>query len=175
MLTRSIAAVVLSLFALAVHAGEVVTPDSAVTFTVPDDFTPFSADEIKQKWPTAASPPSFVVGNASRATSIAYDLKANPLKLEELPQAMKTFEAVFTRIVPGIAWKRRELIELGGRQWVMLELTSNAVDTDIYNIMLITSFRGRLLALNFNSTKSDFVPMEAALRRSVASVKLSAS
>lgn len=173
MLPRSISALLLSLFVLTAQAGDFVTPDSAVTLTVPDDFTVFSANEIKQKWPTSASPPSFVVGSTSRSTSIAYDLKKNPLKLEELDQAMMAFEGVFTRIVPGISWKRREITEIAGRKWVMLELTSNAVDTDIYNIMLITSFRGRMLALNFNSTKRDFVQMESALRRSIASIKLS--
>ena len=172
MLSRSIAAVLLFLLALTARAGDVVTPDSAVTITVPDDFTSLSADEIKQKWPTSASPPSYVVGNRSRSTSIAYDLKANPLKPEDLPKAMKAFEAVFNRIIPGISWKRRELTEIAGREWVMLELTSSAVDTDVYNIMLITSFRGRMLALNFNSTKQDFAQMESVLRRSVASVKL---
>lgn len=175
MLQRLLASISLALaswLALGAHAGEVVTPDAAVTMTVPDDFTPFSADEIKQKWPTA-SPPAFAVGNSTRTTSIAYDLKANPARLEDLDKLLGAFAAVFTRVVPGIAWKRREITEIDGRKWAMLELTSNAVDTDIYNIMLITAFRGRMLTLNFNSTKSDFVHMEPALRRSVASLRLS--
>lgn len=172
MLNRRLAFVLPVFLALAVQAGEVVTPDAAVTLTVPDDFTSFSADEIRQKWATSASPPSFVVGNKKRSTSIAYDLKPNKLRPEDLDQAMKVFEGVFTRVVPGISWKRREIIEIGSRKWVMLELSSNAVDTDIYNIMLITSFQGRMLALNFNSTKRDFIQMESALRRSVASIQL---
>ncbi|MCA0244719.1 MAG: hypothetical protein LCI02_28260 [Proteobacteria bacterium] len=172
MLNRLIALLLPLCLALAAHAAEVVTPDSIVSFTVPDEFTTFSSDEIKQKWPTSASPPSFAVGNPKRSTSIAYDLKANPLRAENLDQALKAFEAVFSRIVPGIVWKRREMVELAGRKWVMMELTSNAIDSDIYNIMLITSFRGRMLTLNFNSTKRDFEQMEPALRRSVASLKV---
>jgi hypothetical protein len=172
MLYRLLALVLFPCLAFTAQAGDVATPDAVVTLTVPDDFTALSREEIQRKWPTSASAPSFAVGNKSRSTSIAYDLKPNPLRQEELGQALQAFEGVFTRIVPGIDWKRREIIEMAGRQWVMLELTSSAVDTDIYNIMLITAYRGRMLAMNFNSTKQDFEAMEPALRRSVASLRL---
>lgn len=172
MLNRLLSLFPVLLLAFTAHAGEVVTPDGAVTLTVPDGFTTLSADEIRQKWPTSASPPSFVVGNTERSTAIAYDLKANALPPKDLDKALKAFEGVFTRIIPGIVWKRRELTEIAGRQWIQLEFTSHAVDTDIHNVMLATSFRGRMLAMNFNSTKRDFAEMERPLRDSIASLRL---
>ncbi|CAA6677571.1 Unannotated [Lentimonas sp. CC4] len=51
-------------------------------------------------------------------------------------------------------------------------MTSNAVDADIYNIMLITGLNGQMLAFNFNSTKSDFPKYENSLRESIKSIKL---
>ena len=53
-----------------------------------------------------------------------------------------------------------------------MEMTSNAVDTDIYNIMLLTGVEEKMLVFNFNSTKKDFPKYEAALRKSLNSVKL---
>ena len=69
-------------------------------------------------------------------------------------------------------WKRKEIIEMAGQRWIFLEMTSSAIDTDIYNIMLITPFDGKMLIFNFNSTKEDFAEQEAALRASVASIRL---
>lgn len=54
----------------------------------------------------------------------------------------------------------------------LLDGTSGSSHARIYNIMLITSFHGKMLTMNFNSTKGDFEHVESALRRSVASVKV---
>jgi hypothetical protein len=64
------------------------------------------------------------------------------------------------------------IIELSGRKWVMLEMTSEAADTEIYNIVLATGYKGQLLMFNFNSTKKDFPNFEKALRESIASIKV---
>ncbi len=75
-------------------------------------------------------------------------------------------------MIPGIEWKKNEIIEHSGQKWVLMEMTSNAVDTDIYNILLMTGFDGKMLVFNFNSTKKDFPKYEAELRKSLKSVKL---
>lgn len=154
---------------LVAHANSVITPDGVLRLEVPEDFTELSPDEIAYKW-RMASAPGFAVGNASRSTSIAYDLKQNPLPEDGLPKALEAFEGVFNRIIPGIDWKRRELIELAGRRWMLMEFGSHAVDDDMHNIMLVTSYQNRMLTLNFNSTHGDFLQMESALRRSIQSI-----
>lgn len=171
---RPLAALVLSLAALSASAGEVQTPDGVIRFAVPDEFTVLSAEEIRVKWPTTASPPSFAVGNDRRSVTVAYDLRTHRLLPADLNKTMAAFGQLMVRLVPGLEWKRRELVELSGRQWILMELTSSAIDTDIYNIMLVTSFRDRMLTLNFNATRSAFEQAQAALRASVASVRLDA-
>lgn len=171
MMIRIFITLLLSVAACATMAAEIQTPDAIVSMTVPDDFRALSAEEIHRKWPTG-SPPSFVVGNATQSTTIAYDLKADALAPNGLAQALRSFEEVFSRAVPGIEWKRHEIVELVGREWMLLEFMSNAVDTDIHNIMLVTSHDGRMLTLNFNSTRGEFAQMEDALRQSVASIRV---
>ena len=105
-------------------------------------------------------------------TTIAYQLKAHPVKESDLPEVQKAFAQIFDRVIPGIEWKQNALVELVGQKWLFMEMTSRAIDQDIYNIMLITSHKGEMLMFNFNSTKKDFPKMEKALRDSIKSITL---
>ena len=145
--------------------------DTGVTFEAPEGFRPLSNELIAAKWPTNRAP-AFAVGTPTGGATVAYDLKPNNIPQEALPEMRKSFTELFERTIPGIAWKKNEIIEHSGQKWLLMEMTSNAVDTDIYNMMLLTGFRGKMLVFNFNSTKEDFPKYEAALRRCLTSVKL---
>ena len=146
-------------------------PGSTVSLEIPAGFTPLTTADIAIKFPRT-NPPGYVVGNARRTTSIAYDLKPQPIKDAGLEEGLQVFGTLMGRLIPNLVWKRKEIIEMAGQRWIFLEMTSSAIDTDIYNIMLITPFDGKMLIFNFNSTKEDFAEQEAALRASVASIRL---
>ena len=146
-------------------------PNTEVTFEAPEGFAPLSPEMMALKWPSNRAP-AFAVGTATGSTTIAYDLKSNFIPQNELPDALKFFTQVFERIVPGIVWKKKEVIPLSGQNWLLLEMSSNAIDTDIHNIILITGYKGKLLMFNFNSTKEDFLKYENVLRQSLQSIKL---
>ena len=152
-------------------ADPIKVADTQVTFEAPEDFKPLSKEIIATKWPTNRAP-AYAVGTPSGTTTVAYDLKPNNIPQEALPEVQKSFTELFERMIPGIAWKKNEIIEHSGQKWLLMEMTSNAVDTDIYNIMLMTGYQGKMLVFNFNSTKEDFSKYEAALRKSLKSVKL---
>jgi hypothetical protein len=145
--------------------------DKDVTFEAPEGFKPLSKELIAAKWPTNRAP-AYAVGTPSGSTTVAYDIKPHSVPQEELPDVQKSFTELFERIIPGIEWKKNEIIEHSGQKWLLMEITSNAVDTNIYNILLITGFEGKMLAFNFNSTKEDFPRYEAQLRKSLRSVTL---
>ncbi len=86
---------------------------------------------------------------------------------------MGSFEKTFSRMIPGIEWKEKRILNLADREWIFLEMTSNAIDTDIYNILLVTNYGKEMLVFNFNSTKEDFPKYEKLLRQSVESIKIS--
>lgn len=152
-------------------ADTITVADTAVTFEAPDEFKPLSKEMIAKKWPTNRAP-AFAVGTSSGATTVAYDLKPHNIPQEALPEVQKSFKELFDRMIPGIVWKKNEIIEHSGQKWLLMETTSNAVDTDIYNIMLLTGYQGKMLVFNFNSTKEDFPRYEDALRMSLKSVTL---
>ncbi|EPJ46482.1 MAG: hypothetical protein OFPII_20250 [Osedax symbiont Rs1] len=158
-------------FSLASMAQAISISDSGISFDAPDEFQPVAQQIIDIKWPQKNAP-KWVVGNKSASTTIAFDLKPNDISTVPLSAVMKHFKKTFDRVIPGIEWKKREIIELSGKKWLFLEMTSNAIDTDIYNIMLLTSYGKQMLIFNFSSTKEDFAKYETALRNSIQSIKL---
>ena len=112
-----------------------------------------------------------MIGTRTGSTTIAYDLKSNKIPEDKLDDVRKAFKGVFDRVIPGIQWKKNEIIELAGRKWIYLEMTSKAIDTDIYNILLVTGYEGKMLIFNFNSTKEEFPKYEAKLRKSIQTIK----
>jgi hypothetical protein len=103
---------------------------------------------------------------------VAYDLKPHQIPQDKLDEVQKVFTALFGKIVPIIAWKRNEIIEHEGQKWLFMEMTSEAMDTDIYNMLLVTGFDGQMLVFNFNSTKEEFPKYERMLRDSIKSIRL---
>lgn len=167
-----LAALILLLgLALGAHAAKFSVPGAGISFDAPTGFTALSKDEIAVKFPSNRAP-SGVIGNARRTTTIAFELKPDKLAPQQLGEAKEALERMFERIIPGLEWKGRKIVQLQGQDWIQLEMSSRAVDTDIHNIMLVTSRDGRILIFNFNSTKSEFPFVENALRDSIRSIKV---
>jgi len=149
-----------------IHVGE-----TDITFVPPSGFEALPQEIIDQKWPNNRAP-RFVVGNEGAGTTVAYDLKPNQVRQDELPEMQEQFVNLFERIIPGLEWKKKEIVEHSGQKWVFLEMTSQVVDTDIYNIMMVTGFGDEMLVFNFNSTREEFPKYEDQLRASLKSIKL---
>jgi len=153
----------------AVAGNRTTLDDGGVSFVVPEGFQTLTKEVMAAKWLSNRAP-RFAVGNKDASTTIAYDIKPNAVTESQLPDLLKTFEQLFPRIIPGLKWKRKEVKKIGDRHWVYVEMTSHAVDTDIYNIVLATPYKGKLLMFNFNSTKEEFPKLENALRESIESI-----
>ncbi len=164
--------VMLALFVAPIATADVVEVDgTGITFEAPDEFVPLSQEYIDIKWPSRNAP-RFAVGNERATTTIAFDIKPRDIANADMTELLAAFEQVFDRVIPGIRWIAKDIIERDGQQWLYLEMTSNAIDTDIHNIMLITAFGNEMLLLNFNSTREDFPKYEQALRVSIDSIRL---
>ena len=169
--TKLLAYSFVATLAFEANATQFSIPGAGASFEAPDGFTELSAKEISSKY-LSGRPPTFVVGDEQRLTTIAYDLKPTPLPPDTLKEVKATFETLFERMIPGIEWKKKAIVSMQGQEWILLEMTSHAIDTDIYNIMLITPRNGKMLLFNFNSTKAEFPKLELALRKSIQSILL---
>ncbi len=150
--------------------------NGAITFDVPKGFTALSPEEIKLKYPSIHAP-RFVVGNQTRSVSVAYDLKETQMPVDrlvdaDLPTVQQGVSMSFERLIPGLQWVKREIVQINGKKCMMFEMTSNAIDQDIHNLMLMTFFKGKLFIVNFNSTKSAFPSNEAELKRCIQTIAI---
>ncbi|MCH2124820.1 MAG: hypothetical protein MK165_08510 [Pirellulaceae bacterium] len=159
------------LISFPVFADPIKVAETDVTFAPPDGFKALPQEIIDLKWPNKRAP-KFVVGNDNASTTVAYDIKPNNLPQKDLVDAQKVFTDIFEKIVPDIEWEKNEIIEHSGQKWLLMEMTSRAIDTNIYNIMFATGYKGQMLMFNFNSTKEDFPKYEKQLRASLKSVQL---
>ena len=152
-------------------AKEVQVDSQNLIFQAPDNFTEFSPEMISVKFPSSRAP-KHVIGTSSGTTCIAYDITQNAITPEQLPEAQQALTQTFDRVIPGIEWIQNKIIEKKGTKWVYLEMTSRAIDQDVHNIMLATSYKGQFLIFNFNSTKKEFPLYEEALRKSIDSIEV---
>ena len=84
--------------------------DTEITFEPPEGFKEVSQEIIDLKWPTNRAP-KFVVGDETASTTVAYDLKPHQIPQDKLGDVQKSFTKLFERIVPGINWKKNEIIK----------------------------------------------------------------
>jgi len=168
---RVILCLLLLLSPLALIAEEININDTGITFTAPEEFTPLPQLMIDIKFPKK-SPPRWVIGNESASTTIAFDVKPNDISGVSLPELSEYFKGALEQIIPGVEWKKLEIIELAGQEWIYLEMTSSAEDTDIHNMMVVTGIEKEMVLFNFNSTTQEFPKYEAKLRESLQTIKL---
>lgn len=159
--------------ACAAHAQRISIQGTDASFESPAGFKELSAEVLALKFNRGGNPPKFAVGNEDATTTVAYEIRPVKIVDSDLPGILGSFEQQFQGRVPGLKWIRRELMEKQGQRWIYLEFTSTAVDADIHNLMLMTPLNGSLLAINFNSTRADFIRYEPALRASIDSIRLS--
>ena len=146
--------------------------DGRVSFIPPAGFRQLTKEEIARKY-FRGNPPQYVFANETLTTTVAVTFSNAKVSPEQLPEYKQAMEAMLPRLIPGLQWLTREVVELSGRKWFHLEMTSHAVDTDIHNHLYSTSFDGKALTFGFNSTVKEYPKMKEVLGKSVRSIKLS--
>ena len=142
-----------------------------LSFEVPNGFSAMNRDQIALKYPKA-SPPQYVYSNERGSVSIAVTFSKSAVTIGQLGELKSAMEQMLPRMTPGLQWITRETVSINGQAWVHLEMTSSAVDTDIHNHMYLTSFDGRMLGINMNSTTREYESIRAAFARSRNSMRI---
>lgn len=168
---RSIFLLSIIAFSMNVMAGEIQIPGTTVWFVAPDGFSKLDQEEIDVKFPSKTAP-RHAIGNERRTTTVAYDVRDVEITDEALERQIDDIDQMFGRAIPGFESIDRGMRTLNGKKWAYFEMKSNALDADIHNIVLMTAHQGRMVVLNFNSTKSEFVAIEPLLRASISTLHL---
>lgn len=168
---KIIIALLLAMLATGAQATDVTSEDGKISFTVPDDFAPLNDEERSAKYP-AGNAPRYLVGNATRTTNIAYDIKSSKIEYHDLLEFQSILTESFARAVPNVQFVMNDIRTMNGRQWIYIELTSAAYEADIHNIILVTPYKDDLLMFTFASTKKEFPLLKDALRASIKSIRI---
>ena len=121
---------------------EINVLNDKVSILAPQDFLPMSAELIELKYP-ATSRPTKVLSDETGGVSLAFNHTNTPMRPDQVNEAFNAISSMFRNIFPTAKWIREEVIEQNGTQFMVLELITPAVDTDIHNIIYGTSVDGR--------------------------------
>lgn len=152
-------------------AREIQIGATGVSFEVPDEFEALSQSLIDRKWPLKNAP-RYALGTPTGSSTIAYDLKDQDISRLDPDALRKKLETVFERMVPGIRWIDRRIIQRAGRKWIFFEMSSHALDTDIHNLILISPLGKQMLIFNFNSTRAEIGRYRPLFIRSILSIRI---
>lgn len=143
-----------------------------VSFVPPADFTAMTPEEITLKFPSNGNQPQYVYANQRRSVSVAITFSPAKISPQQLPE-LKTFLPKFLeRVKPDIKWITQNFTMIDNLRWIQLEFISSAIDTDIHNDAYFTSFDGKMLGFNFNSTVEQYDASSAELRQSRNSITI---
>ena len=146
--------------------------DDKVIFILPNGFKIMPSEVAEKKYPNA-NRPQHIYSDKKATSSIGItfnrQVKVAPNQLSQFQEYMvKTYE----RMIPGLKWLKNSLVTINGTRWINLIFISNALDTEIYNNMLMTSLDNSLLMFNFNTTKEEFNNISQLLISSMESITI---
>ncbi|MCG8609027.1 MAG: hypothetical protein MI864_00700 [Pseudomonadales bacterium] len=122
-----------------------------VSILAPSGFGPMSQDILEMKYPSDRRP-SEVLSDSTGGVTLAFNHTNNPMKPSQVKEAHTSISSMFHNMFPSAEWIRDEVIEQNGNVFMVMELITPAIDTEIHNIMYGTSVDGRFLLASFNTT-----------------------
>ena len=144
--------------------------EKRVSFVPPAGFTAMTPEEIALKFPSGANQPQYVYANQRRTVSVAITFSQARISPDQLPELKNFLPKFLEQVRPGIKWITQDFTVINKVRWIQLDFISRAIDTNIHNDTYITSFDGKMLGFNFNSTVEQYDAAKAELRKSRDSV-----
>lgn len=123
-----------------------------VAVMAPAGFTRMTAEAMRAKYP-AQRPPTEALTNESGSINVAFNHTQSAMTPAQIPEAFAAVERQIKATYPGSRWNRSEVVRQGGRVFGVLDFWSPALDTEVRNIMVVTSVDGRALIVSFNVTR----------------------
>jgi len=122
-----------------------------VSILVPKNFGPMQKDILKLKYPSSRKPTE-VLSNTAGSVTLAFNHTNDLMHPIQVRQSHATISKMFHNLYPSATWIRDEVVEQNGSTFMVLELITPAMDTQIHNIIYGTSVDGRFLLAAFNTT-----------------------
>lgn len=122
-----------------------------VSLITPKSFGPMPQNILELKYPSSRRPTE-VLSDSTGGVSLAFNHTRNPMSPYQIEKARASMSKMFHNMYPSAKWLRDKTINVNGRMFMVFELITPAMDTQIHNIMYGTSVDNRLLLISFNTT-----------------------
>lgn len=159
----------------AAEPASVKTPSGTLSLDTPPGYSMLSDAELSAKFGRHGRKPLAAWGNAARTSTVAVTwsrMAQQPLTRERLPQLQSAMEKSLPLLTPGMVLGETGLVDIGPRQWVRIESTAPALDTQIHNLMLLTDLGGHMVGVNYNATAADHAQQEHGFKASAQTLRV---
>lgn len=141
-----------------------------VEVLVPKAFKIMDAEMLALKYPSKQGTAFLVYTDEDATVNIAFEHLPNKATLQDLPAIKQVFEQQFNQ--PQIDFKKGEIKNINGRDFIVIEMITPAIDTEVYNLMFVTSLDGKLLMGTFNCTVEKMQEWQPLAEQILSSVKV---
>jgi len=117
---------------------------------IPSDFFLMDIEKKRAKYPFL-NERTTIYSNREASVNISFDLTDHMGNEKDLPEIKKILDKQYN--ISSIDFEKSEIQRINGKDFVLLEFVSNAIDTRVYNIMFLTISEGHIVMGAFNCTE----------------------
>jgi hypothetical protein len=127
--------------------------DDRLSLLIPASFKLMPEQLRLSKYPGANSPP-IAFSNTNGTVSIAINHTNVIIANDDLPHLLGQLRRGVEHAHPEVEWTNSCLLDREGRTWIQMEFVTQGLDDKIRNLMIATSYAGRMLSIAFNVVES---------------------
>ncbi|NQZ84152.1 MAG: hypothetical protein HRU03_00390 [Nanoarchaeales archaeon] len=127
-------------------------------------------DEIAQiKYPSI-NRPELIYTNSDGSTNLAFKRTESSVTNNQISEVKDLFSQMFKNLYPSATWYDENIYEVNGKNIGVLEFSTPAIDTEIYNYMFFFEMNGKVTLVTFNTLleqKGNWEVLAEEIRNSV--------
>jgi hypothetical protein len=123
--------------------------DAKMAIRLPKEFTDMPINFAKLKYPSEQRP-QIIKMNEDGSVNFTFSLYPDKLKEEEIEDCIRTLKAAIERMNPAHLFFELQVLEQDELKVGYFDYKSNALDSDLYNILYVTPIGGRIMMGAFN-------------------------
>lgn len=128
---------------------EFVFFDGKMAMKLPKEFTDMPSEFAKLKYPSEQRP-QIIKMNEDGSVNLTLSLYQDKLKKEEIEDCISNMKAVVERMHPANLFFEQQVLEEDELKVGYFDYKANALDSDIYHILFVTSIGGQTMLGAFN-------------------------
>lgn len=147
-------------------------PNGKVQISLPSDIRIFTPEDFDKHYGENVRP-EYAYLHPSTDSRIGISVTASRLTPDSLELYKAKLETALSNAVQNLKWHKKEIIKIGGIEWVHLEMQNLSSDgKKVMNDFYVTSFGGHPLMFTLTSDAIEFYELRKLMQKMMLSVRL---